>query len=304
MTRQMLTKASWVAVLCTGVVLGTQSRVRAQGGEYLTQALGRAVTATQDLQNGTSLGLESGGKPAVMGGWMDQGESVSIRRDLEVGVRYVFIAGGDDDAIDVDLEILDASGNRLVHDTATDSIAIVEFRPYSTEPYEIRTTLYRSNGPSVVVCAVMQDGGYTIPLHDFEAATAKLIVSATESRVDRLVHQPNQWSFYGVIVRGGEVATIRNVRLGEGPRNVLAVGDTDVEDIDLCVTDAYDNVLARDEHADAFPHVRWGASNRAHTVYLKNASTNDVPTLVLIGMYSDDRPVINYSRPFVETANR
>jgi hypothetical protein len=82
---------------------------------------------------------------SIGGGWLAQSTTkwVSLYTvTLQSGKSYRFLAVGDADAKDVDLEVLDATGESVASDTATAPEASVDFRPETTQQYKVRVRLY------------------------------------------------------------------------------------------------------------------------------------------------------------------
>ncbi len=141
-------------LMSTLVVLSPGNSATAQQGQgqYVTQAAARLgkliVRANQDgyvLQdNNFSIG----------GGWLKQSKTDWIplyTLTLQAGRNYRFIAAGDADAKDVDLDIQDLNGRTLKADGAEPQ-AVVNFSPDVTGKYLVRVRLYDSNQNLPCVC--------------------------------------------------------------------------------------------------------------------------------------------------------
>jgi hypothetical protein len=63
---------------------------------------------------------------------------------LVEGRTYVFLAAGDNDTRDLDIDIQDAAGKTLVSDTDTAAEAVVTFTPRVSGRYTVRLRLYDS----------------------------------------------------------------------------------------------------------------------------------------------------------------
>ncbi len=76
---------------------------------------------------------------------------------LTEGRSYVFLAAGDDDTRDLDLDIQDSSGRTLAADVETTAVAFVSFTPRTTGRYTVRLRLYdsRDGVPCYCLSAVM-----------------------------------------------------------------------------------------------------------------------------------------------------
>jgi hypothetical protein len=121
-------------------------------GKYVTQASNR-LTGLIEQANKDGFKL-SNNKLSIGGGWLKQGsEWVTLFPViLEKGKAYRFLAAGDDDAMDVDLQIIDANGAELKADTKSDPQAVVDFTPTSTQQCQVRVRVFASRENVPCVC--------------------------------------------------------------------------------------------------------------------------------------------------------
>ena len=129
------------AVLCLGA-----GRASAQQGKYVAEAANRL---TKLIDTGNKAGyVLSENTFSIGGGWLKQSKKDWIPLftvQLVAGKPYRFLAAGDGDATDVDLEILDPSGNVVAQDAEKDPTATVDFTPRMGGKYTVRVRLYASN---------------------------------------------------------------------------------------------------------------------------------------------------------------
>lgn len=148
-------------LLCVSVVLGaTASSARAQEGQgkFVTQAAARLIKLI-DISNKSAYSLQDNSF-SIGGGWMKQSPEAWFPLytvELKQGRSYRFIAAGDADAKDVDLDILDPSGKIVAKDEKTDPEAVVDYVPVTSGRYTVRIRLFDSanNYPCVVLAVVM-----------------------------------------------------------------------------------------------------------------------------------------------------
>jgi hypothetical protein len=72
--------------------------------------------------------------------------------DLDPARSYVFLAAGDGDATDVDIQIVNSSGAVVAQDATANVEATVEYRPNVGGRYTIRMRLYASQGNAPCYC--------------------------------------------------------------------------------------------------------------------------------------------------------
>ena len=92
-------------------------------------------------------------RPAYTYGLLRRGESVTIRTTLHAGNSYVIVAGGCEDAYDVDLQLFDANGNLVARDNDTQPVAVVQATSNYTGVAYVKITMYNStyNGAHYVL---------------------------------------------------------------------------------------------------------------------------------------------------------
>lgn len=246
-----------------GMTLGlaaTTATVRAGDwgpGVRMTESVARIMGSARTLSTRTDLGYDD--NVSILSAFLLEGGDVRFNRTYEAGKRYVILGGGDSEARDVDIEVLDASGEVVGRDTLTDAAPIVRFTPTVTGTYTLRLKLY-SGKPAFCTAAILREGGYTIPVGNLVDALHGLIARC--NALDRNVRQrvtfhdtPNTWAMMGAVFSPGESQTVTKVNLGTGERVILSSGDSNTRDIDLFVLDESDSVRAKDDDEDATPVV-------------------------------------------------
>jgi hypothetical protein len=142
------------------LVLANVPAARAQEGQgkYITEATVRLIKLVDAAnKDGYSLADNSF---STGGGWLKQSQKDWIPLftvQLQEGKEYRFLAAGDADAKDVDIEILDADNKVVAQDVDTAANAHVNFSPKATGRYLVRIRLYDSdkNLPCMCLAIVM-----------------------------------------------------------------------------------------------------------------------------------------------------
>ncbi len=122
--------------------------------EYLLQTGLKAAMYTSMI---SELGWEYDGSACFYGALLGEGESVSSGRWFERGTKYNIWAYGDEDAIDLDIQITDENGRVVAEDSAYDATPNCDFRPKKSASYTITITNYESNGQVFVFWGVMNN---------------------------------------------------------------------------------------------------------------------------------------------------
>jgi hypothetical protein len=132
--------------------------VSAQQGVFITQASAR-LNKLIDAANTDGYKLKDNSF-SIGGGWIKQSQKDYVnlyKVPLTAGKDYRFLASGDNDAKDVDLEVLDPSNKVVASDNAVDPNANVSYRPTTSGLFTVRVRLYdsRNNLPCVCLGIVM-----------------------------------------------------------------------------------------------------------------------------------------------------
>ena len=117
------------------LALSANAKVAAQEGQgkYITEATVRLIKLV-DAGNKDGFLLKDNSF-SIGGGWLKQSQNEWVALftlDLTAGRTYRFLGAGDNDAKDVDLQIVDASGKQVAVDDAVKAEAIVNFTPETT----------------------------------------------------------------------------------------------------------------------------------------------------------------------------
>ncbi len=144
------------------MLVGAHNRAAAQDGQgkYITESTVRLIKLV-NAANKAGYALQDNSF-SIGGGWLKQGKDNWVGLytvQLTAGKSYRFLAAGDADAKDVDLQIVDAKDVNKVfkEDVDTAANAVVDFTPETTGRYLVRIRLYDSanNLPCVCLSTVM-----------------------------------------------------------------------------------------------------------------------------------------------------
>ncbi|MEZ6104844.1 MAG: hypothetical protein R3B96_01690 [Pirellulaceae bacterium] len=284
-------------MLLTGLLASNSLQVMAQEeesewvpGKYMIQAVGEMLDAADVLQRDLKYGYAEG---ACMVGVLlqPQGDYTMTRR-FEKGIEYAIVAGGDEDASDIDVEILDSKGNVVIKDDSEDRLGVIEWTPTTTGEYRVRVKLFEARIESFCAFTVLRKGGYQIPLQQAVDAAGKFfrdcngIVSVAEDRGNTVgfLSEDGQAGIWGCVLPRGESLTMTNVIPGEGQAVMLGRGNDDDVDIDIFVMRG-DTTIGEDTAEDSFPQYygefKDGAS---YSVMLKNVDAQNETAFVIGGV--------------------
>lgn len=281
------------SVACLSAVLlfsGAAGESRAEG-DYLVEAMGNVLNAANTIESVSQFGYDSDGSVCILGAFVQPGATVTFRRDFRADRNYAILAGGDTDAEDIDIRILDPFGRQIAADTAADACPAVSFQPRSAVVHEVRVSLARASRASFVFVAVMRDGGYRVP-EDNQIVAASFLLSrlqacrdVSESGGARMLTTANNWAVYGCLLAGSQKMTIDNISLGHGRRAVVTGSDTNDSDLDLFLKyNRSDRIQEMDDAPDSAPVVTTLANGGFSRLQLENARSSGAATFSLVGI--------------------
>jgi hypothetical protein len=259
-------------------------------GQFMNEAVVR-VTDLAARANFINYGYNDG--VSILGGWVDEKAHLTFTTPLAANVEYLFLAGGDNDAADVDLEILDDRGNVLAADLGVAPDAVVQFRPKVQGTYTLRMTLFKSRNsvPCVCVTTILRKNGWNLPVKNLDKATGK-IMRALEGgdqaaqrqglRVD-LRRASNQWAFYGGVLRQGDNLAVKNLDLGRGDRLFVGAGDDFASVVNVDLENNNAQALKRDGKQGPVSVIDYGANGGTYGLRVHNRRATG-PAVVLMAV--------------------
>lgn len=230
-----------------------------QPGKYMTQALGKIMASARNVAQKTQFGLDDG-STCFMGGLLKVGKQAETSIPLKGGTEYAFIGGGDDDAGDLDLYLVDPNGKIVERDVDDDATPVVTFKAPADGQYRILLKLAEGQAKSSFCgYATMRSGGFDVPPQNLATCAARLMklceVIANKTGGAAFHDAEGEWSLVGTILAQGQALTQNGIDLPEGKHAFAATGDTQAEDLDLLILGANRKQLAEDTDNDANPVV-------------------------------------------------
>jgi len=239
--------------------------------------------ATTAVTNAQQIGLDynwSIGGQALM-----RGQSADFTRYFHAGTEYVIYANGCNDAVDVDLQIVDSRGRIITQDSDSDKAAVVRFSPARSGQYTIRLQMATARGRALAYFAVFTvDEGWNVPLQDIDAAFSRLAaVTSLAQLADYEIAR-----FYGFIMRPGETNSMTLNGVPPGAHVAVAVGDDLANDLDIAVLQN-GRLVAADVLDDALPIASFNARSGSLEMRVSYASGSG-PALVLMALLEKSSP--------------
>jgi len=184
----------------------------------------------------------------------------ALTRRFEAGVNYAIVAGGDEDVTDLDVEILDQSGNVVTSDEREDRMGVIEWVPEESGDYDIRIKLFDAQRESFCAFAVLRKEGYRVKKQVAIDAAGKffgdcnqIVAAAAENNATvGFLTGEGQAGFFGMVLPAEDSLTISGIVPGAGTAVMLGRGHDDAIDIDMHVTRGGDEI-GNDIEDDSFP---------------------------------------------------
>ncbi|KOR31003.1 hypothetical protein TI04_03145 [Achromatium sp. WMS2] len=123
-------------IACFGICIlfGTQSLATSESAKELARFTAQQIARQSNFTV----------RDQFYWGYLKRGESNVTRLTLYAGNQYVLVAGGCEDATDVDVAVYNSSGERIAKDNSTARIGIVKISVHETGTYYVKVTMYRN----------------------------------------------------------------------------------------------------------------------------------------------------------------
>lgn len=260
-------------------------------GEYMAQSLDECFALADEYQ---ADGFGYAADVSLVGTYMYAGDSYGMTKSLARNQNYVIIAVGDEDALDVDLRVIDSRGEVIAEDIETDPIAILDFNAGRGGECTIEMELYEADAPSYMCFVILEEDGFAMPIGDLQIAMDEMLDMCesannganAEGGALQFNDGDNQAVLFGALLEGQESTMLTNLSFGSGEMMAVAAGDSDVEDIDLVLYDTRNRELAADRLVDSYPVINHRTSSRrSYNLEILNAAAADsVPTYCIVGL--------------------
>lgn len=239
--------------------------------ETVRTTIVKALTAAKSASQGGKLGLYSDGS-CVLGAFLRQGETITVKTTLQADTSYVFVAVGDDNAVDVDVAVRSEAGVRLTSDTDENKTAVTGYRPQRSGDYQVGVHLYKSKGDSFCVLIRLQAGESFISEDSVSQALARLATGSSElasSAVQRgargltLKHGDRDWVVFGAVLEPQDKITYKWITPGRGRSHLFSCGDDSTTNIDTVVLDEDEETIGEEEADHPTSLVTWNSAAKA-----------------------------------------
>lgn len=253
-------------------------------GLYMIQSLSKTFDMASILQQRTSFGFDN--STCLLAAFVRDGESVIWRTRLEVGKEYALIGGGDEDATDVDIIVKNSMGTTIVADNKRDNNPLVSFVAQSSGYYSFELKLFDcSTNASYCSLAIMKKGGNIVPKGNLNTILENLYASwkNMNRRLEvSFFSARNQWCIFGAVLGHRGESGVNNISFGSANTVLMSRGDSNSDDIDLCLLNASGGELKCDEATDDRPVVVYRTyADRYYGLKIKNYDSNGRKSLIL-----------------------
>lgn len=164
-----------------------------------------SLSATREAISGSGFGFRSGA--CVIGTYLEAGKSMTYNAQFAAGTHHIVIAGGNADAQDIDVELLDKSKGSLAKDDSKDVAAAVDYKTGSSvEPVTIKLTNAGSSAAYVVATVVVDKGGTGLSDQSFDDLVVKAdeITTLVKDNKYSWGYNPGRMSIVGSMLAPGK----------------------------------------------------------------------------------------------------
>jgi hypothetical protein len=200
-----------------------------------------------------------------------QGDKVQSAYPLERGVEYLFIGGGDSNARNVDVIVLDARGRVLAQDQEADANPVVFFTPKYSGSYQLAVRLKKSKTVSsfCALTVMRKPGGYAVPVESLRKAVKPSQPLPPQfnqvARMLRFHRARNEWAVFGAVLKQGDTVPIPSRKFETGPHIIMAASDGRASRLNLYLINSFGQTVA--QAAMPGPNPALGYQTDGHDTY-------------------------------------
>lgn len=238
------------------------------------------ILVAQGMQAVGGFGFPAG--LSIVGARVEPGQSITVKRELEGGRRYAFLASFDTGDADVDVTVRGPNGATLAEAKGPDLVAAAVFRAPSKGVYEL-TISFSGQEPNYVGGFILVENGSRLPARNVITALLDMHDTARQMELPGFFPRPPAGlCLYGGVLIAGEALTIGPATF---PADTLLVGacDENSSDIDLFLRDEKGAIYGADDADDDYPVVEIDSETRDAFVDLRNADRKE--TVALFGLF-------------------
>jgi len=259
-------------------------------GQRMGKAVARLMGTARRLSDISDFGYDN--DTCILAAFLPQGDNSTFFKYLDKVREYMILAGGDDNAEDIDLEVTDEKCNKVAEDTKADASPVVRFTPKAYGKFTLKASAVKTKDKkagSFVCVVILRRDGWKVPIKNLATAITSMIKRAeklnNETSESVLFHDvKGQWALYGAVLESGKSTRVVNIDLGTGKRTVLGACDGVSSDIDLFIKSKEGKVVVQDTNDDNTPIASVVATQYSGAeIEVKNVSSKS-PSLVLVTM--------------------
>jgi hypothetical protein len=219
---------------------------------------------------------------------LNEGATQDYPIAMVAGQRYMIGGVCDNDCPDLDIKLLDAAGNEVAEDSATDSVPIVNHAPGKSGTYTVRVVMYDCNAAPCSAGLTVMGTGNSAAVRAPDTSVNR--PAATTGDYDQQVNRQLD-DFERGQARAVRLFRSPIFRLNEGADRdfvvtliagvnykIAGVCDNDCPDLDIKLMDQNGNTLAQDALTDSLPIVDFRPTRGgAYRVRMVMYDCNDAP---------------------------
>lgn len=255
-------------------------------GHYMARALSRMLAFAHYIDSTTMFGFDDRGS-AILGGFLTD-DGLRVGRNLEGGRDYMIFAASSLEH-DIDIGLMDESGQMVAVDNLEDAEPLITFTPPADGNYTVVVAPGATGQPGTFAAVgILRMNGFRIPPDLLQSTfqqvldkgmLANQMVAQNEGVSGLSFHDANaEWSLMGTILKPGEQNTMSGFHFSE-PAVIISAGHDPSLDLNAVMEDGAGHRWA-DEEPDGTPilQVVPQAPSSGHTLTLSYAR-GDAPTL-------------------------
>ena len=272
-------------VCLLAVFVSTSIFAAAWEAPYVDDGIARCIAAARKLKDMSKFGARSDGM-CLVAGFMEVGGELSWTCKLQGGKEYIFVASGDQDVKDLDLEAWEAK-KKVAEDTAEDNVPVVVLTVENDCSVTMKMKLDNAPKDEVHFCVMvmLENEGTGGSLKQLEKVAKQLNVAcaAINEKGDlQFDQESNSICIMAGLIESEDMKSFHR-DFQQGSYLIVGAGDDNCKDFDLELH-VGGRLIKKDEEEDATPILAFDMKAKARGTVKMIMHESTKPSFSVVGI--------------------
>lgn len=251
---------------------------------YVEEGISRCIAAAKKLKDMTKFGARSDGM-CLVGGFMEVDGELSWTCKLQADKEYIFVAAGDSDVKDLDLEAWEGT-KKIVEDTEVNNVPVVSLTVKSDCSVKMVMKLDKAPKDQSHFCVMVMlesegTGGSFKQLESVAKQLNEACAKINDQGDLQFDQESNSICIMASLLESGETKSFH--RDFEGKYLIVGAGDANCKDFDL---ELHSNgrLVTKDEEEDPTPVLKVNMKSKARGTVKMIMHESSKPSFSIVGI--------------------